>query len=182
MALVVASRSTALLWATIALAFGSVPACKGEPPSEEAPIETSKQPAVQAQSQAKETFGAPLSDLRETPLSDVLASPDQYAGKTVRVSGNARRVCQRKGCWMELATSSDAAAPACRVNFKNYGFFVPTDSAGAAAVLEGEVKLKKVRPSRVRHLEEEGAVFTSKNEDGSANEIQIVANGVEMIR
>ncbi len=168
--ILVGMKTTALL-----LALALTASCKSRevsPPAEEAP----------ATKVAPEIFGAPLTNVAETPLDTVIASPEEFAGKTVRVSGTARRVCQRKGCWMELATTSSADAPACRVKFKDYGFFVPTDSAGALAVLEGEVQLKKVRASRVEHLEEEGAVFASKNPDGSANEIQIVANGVEIMR
>lgn len=126
--------------------------------------------------------GAPLSGLPEARLADVLSEPQRYQGQSVRVSGVARRVCQRKGCWMELAAGSGSEAPACRVKFKDYAFFVPTDSAGAQATLEGEVRVDKVLPGRVKHLEEEGAVFSSKNADGSANEIQLLANGVELVR
>lgn len=129
-----------------------------------------------------EIFGAPLSQAREVPLVDVLSKPQSYEGQAIRVSGVARRVCQRKGCWMELSASSESEAPACRVKFKDYGFFVPTDSAGSRATLEGDVKVNRVLPGRVRHLEKEGAVFASKNADGSANEIQIVATGVELVR
>jgi hypothetical protein len=128
-----------------------------------------------------ERFGAPLTGLPAQPLDAVIATPEQFQGP-VRVSGRVRRACERKGCWMELATDSAEGAKACRVRFKDYGFFVPTDSAGAQATLEGSVEVRKVSSGRVRHLENEGAVFTSKNEDGSANEVQIVATGVELTR
>ena len=72
--------------------------------------------------------------------------------------------------------------PGCRVTFKNYGFFVPTDSAGAQARVQGVVEVEKVNPSLVRHLEEEGAVFAHKDPDGSAREVRIVASGVELRR
>jgi hypothetical protein len=83
---------------------------------------------------------------------------------------------------MELATDATDTSPSCRVKFKDYGFFVPMDSAGATITLEGEVRVRTVKPARVRHLEKEGAVFTAKNADGSANETQIVATGVELRR
>jgi hypothetical protein len=83
---------------------------------------------------------------------------------------------------MELAESLDGPDPGCRVSFKDYGFFVPTDSQGATATVEGVVAVKRVPRGRVSHLEAEGAKFAQKNPDGTANEVQLVATGVEMVR
>jgi hypothetical protein len=83
---------------------------------------------------------------------------------------------------MELAQDKSPSAPACRVTFKDYGFFVPTDSAGAHATVEGQIAVKRVRSSQVRHYEGEGATFPVKHEDGSADEVRFVATGVELRR
>jgi hypothetical protein len=111
-----------------------------------------------------------------------LSAPEALSGKEVTVTGKVRRACSRKGCWMELADSVEGAEPGCRVTFKDYGFFVPTDSAGASATVEGVVQVKRVPRSRVVHLEAEGAQFAHKNDDGSASEVQLVATGVELRR
>ena len=123
---------------------------------------------------------APLGTGETLPLAKVLAAPDEYAGKPVRVEGVVRSACTKKGCWMELA-SADAEGPGCRVTFKDYGFFVPLDSAGANARLEGLVQVKTLAKREVDHLEAEGAKF-AKAEDGTAKEIRIVATGVELRR
>jgi hypothetical protein len=130
----------------------------------------------------RQAFGAPLGSAVKAALSDVLKAPDQFAGKTVLVEGNVRQACTRKGCWMELSAGEGAAAPGCRVTFKDYGFFVPTDSAGSKARVEAQVESKVVRPSLVTHLEEEGATFAEKSADGSAREVRLVATGVELWR
>lgn len=83
---------------------------------------------------------------------------------------------------MEIATGPEDAAPSCRVTFENYAFFVPKDSPGSHARLEGKVTTSRIKPSHVEHLESEGARFSSKNPDGSALEVQIVATGVELQR
>lgn len=70
----------------------------------------------------------------------------------------------------------------CRVTFKDYGFFVPTDSAGARAKVEGRIVTKLVTAGHVEHLEGEGAVFPNKHADGSAMEVRLVATGVELVR
>jgi hypothetical protein len=81
---------------------------------------------------------------------------------------------------MELSPTEDK--PGCRVTFKDYGFFVPTDSAGASATVQGNVVVQQVKASDVQHLEGEGAKFSEKNPDGSANEVRLVATGVELVR
>jgi Domain of unknown function (DUF4920) len=133
-----------------------------------------------ADSKSAETFGAPVTAGETLSLADVLAASDRYAGKQVRVEGVVRSACTKKGCWMELA-SADGKGPGCRVTFKDYGFFVPRDAAGAAARLEGTLQVKALAKKEVDHLEAEGAKF-AKAEDGTAKEFRIVATGVELRR
>ena len=148
-----------------------------EPPSTE-----SAASAEPAQARPK-SFGAPLKPgAPSQPLAGVLEKPEQFAGKNVVVEGEVRRACSRKGCWMELSASKDAAAPGCRVTFKDYGFFVPTDAAGSKARVEAAVEVARLEPSHVAHLEREGATFAKKAPDGSAQEVRLVATGVELWR
>jgi hypothetical protein len=48
--------------------------------------------------------------------------------------------------------------------------------------VQGTFELATVPASRVRHLEGEGATFASKQPDGSARELRLVATGVELWR
>lgn len=148
----------------------------GQQSSAPAPSGTSS-PAANA-----ELFGEPLGTSPEVSLAELLNAPGAHADQAVRVEGHVRRACSKKGCWMELATGPDAAAAACRVTFKDYGFFVPTNGAGGQARVEGTVTLKRVPPAQVRHYEKEGATFASKHDDGSADEVRLVATGVELRR
>ncbi|HTM46359.1 MAG TPA: DUF4920 domain-containing protein [Polyangiaceae bacterium] len=125
-------------------------------------------------------FGDPIAVTKSTNLGRLLAHPDAFADKTVLVEGLVRRACTRRGCWMELAPAQDG--PGCRVTFKNYGFFVPTDSAGSHARVEAIVKQAVLSPGEVAHHQREGAQFASLNRDGSANETRLIANGVELWR
>jgi Domain of unknown function (DUF4920) len=70
----------------------------------------------------------------------------------------------------------------CRVTFKDYGFFVPTDSAGTQARVQGRIETQRVEPSRVAHLEGEGAKFRNRQADGSATEVQFIASAVQLTR
>jgi hypothetical protein len=113
-------------------------------------------------------------------LSKVLDRPSDYAGKTLTVEGEVRRVCKKMGCWMELATGMSESDKGCRVFFGAHQFFVPKDSDGSRARVQGELQLKKVEASFVEHLEAEGGEFASKNPDGTADEVRLVATGVEL--
>jgi hypothetical protein len=129
-----------------------------------------------------EAFGEKLGTSELVPLSEALTNASNYANRTIRVQGHVRRACSAKGCWMELAQDKSPAAAACRVTFKDYGFFVPTDSAGAEATVEGQIAIKRLRAGQVKHYEGEGAAFPIKHEDGSADEVRFVATGVELRR
>ena len=86
------------------------------------------------------------------------------------------------GCWMELSTDKSETAPGCRVFFGAHQFFVPKDSDGSLARVQGEVQVKQVQADFVQHLEQEGASFKTKNADGTADEVRLVATGVELTR
>jgi Domain of unknown function (DUF4920) len=134
---------------------------------------------------AVKTYGQKLAPAKALPITTLVSKPDDYAGKPVTVEGTVRSACTNKGCWLELAEngkSGQGAPPGCRVTFKDYGFFVPTNSAGARARVQGTFELATVSADRVRHLEQEGASFAGKQPDGTARELRLVATGVELWR
>jgi len=111
-------------------------------------------------------------------LTSLLANPQAYAEQSVITEGRVQRACSRKGCWMEIGEGDDA----CRVTFKDYGFFVPTDSAGAQARVQGKLTTQRIEPARVAHLEAEGAKFRNRQADGSATEVTLIASAVTLAR
>jgi Domain of unknown function (DUF4920) len=117
--------------------------------------------------------GAPLpKDGKPVPLARVLSAPKD--GQVVLVEGVIRRACEHKGCWMELAPTGGGEGV--RVTFKDYGFFVPTDSAGAVARVAGTIKVSTLTAEQAEHLRSEGA------QAKSGREVQLVASGVELRR
>jgi len=107
-------------------------------------------------------------------LSSVLARPEN--GRSVLVEGVVRRACSRMGCWMELAPAE--GGPGIRVTFKDYGFFVPTDSAGARARVQGTVEVSELSAAQAAHLSAEGGSLPP----GAQREVRLVASGVELRR
>lgn len=124
--------------------------------------------------------GAPLSNAKAVPLADVLAAPADYEKTPVLVEGVIENVCEMKGCWMQIAPAAGKAGM--RVTFKDYGFFVPTDSKGMKARAEGVAKVKTLSKAEADHLEHEDGAKLTRNADGTAKEISFVANGVELTK
>ncbi|MBR9861106.1 DUF4920 domain-containing protein [bacterium] len=63
-------------------------------------------------------------------LLEKLASADEVEAV---VKGEVTAACQVKGCWMKMAMGNEDL----RVKFKDYGFFVPKNSAGQVAYMHG---------------------------------------------
>lgn len=127
-------------------------------------------------------YGQPLDTLPpalRVDLRTILAAPSEYHGKQVQVAGVVERACSRRGCWMELSPAQ--GEPGCRVTFKDYGFLIPTDSAGKRARLRGTVGVTEVVAEAVAHYESEGAIFPGKRRNGRAQEVRILATGVELM-
>jgi hypothetical protein len=127
-------------------------------------------------------YGAPLGAAPAQSLASVLGSPARFAGQPLQVEGHVRRACTAMGCWMELAESAAPDAAGCRVLMKDHAFFVPTDSAGADARVEGTLSVRHIDAAQVAHMESEGGTFPHKAADGSAEEVRLVATGVELRR
>ncbi len=123
--------------------------------------------------------GASIGEVPLVSLSEALNDIDQFLDQSVIVEGKVRQVCQMKGCWMQLVPKS--ATTGVRVTFKDYGFFVPKESEGLIARLEGTFKRIAFSKKQADHFSEEG-VQLKRNPDGTATEVSFVAVGVELHR
>jgi hypothetical protein len=123
--------------------------------------------------------GAEIGDSPLVAVRDVLEDFERFSNETVIVEGEVGEVCQMKGCWMALV--AEGAAPRIRVTFKDYAFFVPKDTTGCTARLEGEFHRNVLSKDDADHLEGEGAKL-ERHPDGTATEISFVASGVELRR
>lgn len=110
-------------------------------------------------------------------VAEVLKDPSAYDGKQIRVSGNIGSVCQKKGCWMRVgAPESDIF-----VRFKDYGFFMPLDSAGREIVFEGVFKVSEISVEQQRHyLEDAKKPEEAKKITEPKKEFTFLAQGVAM--
>jgi hypothetical protein len=123
-------------------------------------------------------YGAPLGDAPKVALADLVKDPAAWAGKTVKTEGTVSAVCQEKGCWMVLRSGEKSV----RVTFKDYGFFVPKDSAGATAVMEGVFSVKTVPEKTAKHYAGETPGGKPDAIKGDQQELSLLASGVELVK
>lgn len=143
------------------------------------PAHEGHQAAADKKPDAVVARGEKLKGAEAVSFEKLLSTPGDFDGKTVAVEAKVRRACSKKGCWMELAAGDEG--PGVRVTFKDYGFFVPLDSAGSTAKVEGTVKLAELSADKAKHLTAEGAAVPTDGE-GRHREVQLVATGVELRR
>ena len=103
-----------------------------------------------AEDEFSETFGNPLNDgLPVVSLANLMTgspAPDQFQ-LTVRIS----KVCKKKGCFF-IAQEGEHVV---RVSFRDYSFFVPTDSNGKIVTLAGERIAKQVTDKQAEHFNQD---------------------------
>ena len=88
---------------------------------------------------AQEKYGKGVAMKTATTVESLLAQPDKYLGKTVRVDGTITAVCDMAGCWMELADPNADPKAARTLRFKvDDGVIVfPVSAKGKRASAEG---------------------------------------------
>lgn len=107
-------------------------------------------------------LGAPLAaDLDLTPIEEIVADPDAWEGKEIRIAGEVSGVCAKQGCWMDLVSSGDAKL---RVKVDDGVIVFPPDAVGRQATAEGRVEILEMDREAygrwMRHVaEEEGVEF-----------------------
>jgi hypothetical protein len=124
-----------------------------------------------------EDYGAGLTLEEITPLRDVLSRPELHVDRTLLVKGRIRDVCQKKGCWMML-TDGEAQM---RVRFADYGFFVPKDSIGKDAYVEGRVAVEEVSEKEARHYEAEAIDGDPSRVHGPQRVVSFTATGARLV-
>ncbi len=107
-------------------------------------------------------YGAGVTLKDNTVVSQILANPEAWAGKRVRVEGDVADVCQMAGCWMEVTGDQ----PGKKIKFKvtDGDIVFPKDSAGKHAIAEGTVRLiplslEQTRKVKQHEADEQGKPF-----------------------
>ena len=66
----------------------------------------------------------------------------------LQFQGNSKAVCQKKGCWMTMALPENKEV---FVKFKDYGFFVPTNSQNSDMIVSGKAFVSVESVDELKH-------------------------------
>ena len=97
-------------------------------------------------------FGAAVTAEGAIASKDLVAKLKGQDSIRVKVSGTINSCCQAKGCWMKMPLAGEQEMT---VKFKDYGFFVPKNSAGKPAVIEGWAYKEMVSVDELKHFAED---------------------------
>jgi hypothetical protein len=120
------------------------------------------------------SYGAGVKSKARMPLAQAVA--EKKFNTSIALTATVAEVCQVKGCWMILLDGDTKV----RVTFKDYGFFMPKDLAGAKVVVEGVLSEEVLSEKDARHYAEDAG--KSKAEiakiKGDQRELGFEATGV----
>lgn len=83
-------------------------------------------------------YGEALTLTDVTPVSAILDAPDQYLGKRVLVEGMIVEVCEKRGCWVDVA--SDREFEKIQIKVEDGVIVFPLSARGKQALVEGVVE------------------------------------------
>ncbi len=101
------------------------------------------------------TYGAGVTLEQVTPIATLLADPDAYNGKTVRVDGVVTSVCEKRGCWMQLADPESGEG--IRIKVEDGVIVFPVSAKGHKASAEGTFEVVQLTEEQMKaHAERAG--------------------------
>ncbi len=121
-------------------------------------------------------YGAEITKNDVITVSRAVEQIENLIDQPVVVRGTIKQVCQTRGCWMVVEEEGKTV----RVRFADYGFFVPWESAGKEARMQGALNIQTVSEEQARHWAEEADDPEVKPEDihGDQEVIRLMATGV----
>lgn len=70
----------------------------------------------------------------------------------VKFSGVIQKVCQKKGCWMNVALTDEDNT---FIRFKDYGFFMPFNAAESNVIVNGKAFVSVISVDELKHYAED---------------------------
>jgi hypothetical protein len=116
-------------------------------------------------------LGAGVTLKEATPIAAILARPQDFVGKTVRVDGIATAVCTHMGCWMAIAAADDPQGPTVRLKVEDGVIVFPVTAKGRQVSAEGVLEVVKDEEGK------EAAGEHRKQDANASQQYQIKATG-----
>ena len=127
-------------------------------------------------------FGETIDEDGAISYQDLLTKMTENDSMPAKVVGTVSAVCQAKGCWMDIAEASENGA-SMKVQFKDYGFFVPKDISGRQVVMDGYAYREVTSVEELRHYAEDEGLPKEEIEKITepVEELKFLASGVMLL-
>jgi hypothetical protein len=125
-------------------------------------------------------YGKGVSEATPVKLSELMAKPDDYVGKVVKVEGLITEVCPKRGCWINVA--GDKEFQTIRIKVEDGVIVFPMTDKGKKVVAEGTFRkmelTKEQAIAKAKHeCEEKGTKFDPASVTGPSTVYQIQGTG-----
>lgn len=133
------------------------------------------------QTKKKASYGAKISTKGAVSVGELPAQMGTQDSMWVRVKGDVQAVCQKKGCWMTLDMGGDQSM---RVKFKDYAFFMPLNSPGTTAYLQGWAYRRTIPVDELRHYALDAGKSKEEIEKITEPQVEFIyyADGVVLVK
>lgn len=103
---------------------------------------------------AEVKLGKPVDVQQVTKVADLLAKPEQFIGKTIRIEGKITEICQMMQCWIKVDDGSSKEP--LQVKVEDGVIVFPKDGVGKHAVAQGEfAKMEMSKDQYIAQLQKE---------------------------
>jgi hypothetical protein len=128
-------------------------------------------------------YGEALTLTETTSISAILADPEAFLDEHVLVEGTVVGVCEKMGCWIELA--GENVGEQIRVKVEDGVIVFPMTAMGLHARVEGvvekiELTMEQALEQAQHHAEERGEEFDPATVTGPETIYQIRGLGAEI--
>lgn len=128
-------------------------------------------------------YGKTLTLKDVTRVSEILANPEKFNGKRVRVQGAVVDVCSKRGCWIRLASDKEYESIVFKVEDGVIVF--PMDAKGKTAIAEGVISAKTYTVEQLieqgkHQAEETGKPFDPSTVKGPKTVVRIMGEGASI--
>lgn len=94
--------------------------------------------AVWRLSGREDHFGKPFAGMPAASITEIIARPDEFVGRQVRIRGRLQGQCPATGCWFNLVDPADPKAQELKVEMGDVTPRLPA-RVGRVATVEGQL-------------------------------------------
>jgi Domain of unknown function (DUF4920) len=132
-----------------------------------------------SESATVQTFGKAITLRKVLSLHEAMKQPGKYKDEKVLLEGKIKDVCQMKGCWLMLSQGDEVI----RIKFEGYSFFVPKNSRGKRARVEGTLMQETISEEMARHYASEQSKGVDPSQiKGPQQVVTLEASGVQIFK